>query len=340
MRLAIFAFTRRGCALAKRIRDALADRTEQCRMFTMEKFAMPGFEPYAPPLTGFVKPLFDWADQLVFVGSTGMAIRAIAPWVKDKKTDPGVMVADEGGRFVISLLSGHIGGANGLTRLLAEALGAQPVITTATDVNGRFSVDDWAARRGLTIGSMAAAKSVSAAILEENVPLCSDFPIVSPLPSGVVPGEQGTLGIYIGWRDARPFENTLRLIPRVLQLGIGCRKGISVEAVEKAVSVVLENNRIPRAALCAVASIDLKARERGLLDFCQQWELPVRFYSAEELRQVPGTFAPSEFVKSITGVDNVCERAAMLGARSLIVHKTAMDGVTVALAEKAWEVVF
>ena len=82
------------------------------------------------------------------------------------------------------------------------------------------------------------------------------------------------------------------------------------------------------------------ARERGLLDFCQQWELPVRFYSAEELRQVPGTFAPSEFVKSITGVDNVCERAAMLGARSVIVHKTAMDGVTVALAEKAWEVVF
>lgn len=340
MKLAIFAFTRRGCHRAEEIRAALSDRTEQCRMFTMEKFGLPGFEAYQPPLTGFVKPVFAWADQIVFVGSTGMAIRAIAPWVRDKKTDPGVVVTDEGGEFVISLLSGHIGGANSLTRDLAAALGAQPVITTATDVNGKFSVDDWAARNGLTIASMAAAKAVAAAILEEDVPLCSDYPIASALPGGVVLGEQGVLGIYVGWQNRQPFAQTLQLIPKTLHLGIGCRRGTPAEQIEQAVTAVLEAHCIPRTALRAAASIDLKANEDGLLSFCKNWNLPISFYTPEALAAVPGEFPKSEFVKSITGVDNVCQRAALLGAEKVIVDKTAMAGVTVAVAEEHWEVVF
>lgn len=340
MRLAVFAFTRRGCEQALKVRDVLRERTEICRLFTMKKFELPGFEAYEPPLADFVKPIFAWADQLIFVGSTGMAIRAIAPWVRDKKTDPGVIVMDEGGQFVISLLSGHIGGANSLTRILADRLGAIPVVTTATDVNGKFSVDDWAARKGLTIADMKAAKAVSAAILEGDVPLASDFPIPGGLPNGVVLGDRGSVGIYIGYGEKKPFDTTLQLIPPVLQLGIGCRKGIPMENVEKAVIAVLEANHLPRAAVCGAASIDIKAQEEGLLAFCEKWNLPIQFYSAEELRQVPGDFPASEFVKSITGVDNVCQRSAMLGADRVIVNKTAMDGVTVSVAEKYWEVVF
>lgn len=340
MKLAIFAFTRRGCGLAERVKEILAPETEACRMFTMAKFGQFGFEAYIPPLAEFTAPIFQWADQMVFIGSTGMAIRAIAPSVRDKKTDPGVVVIDEAGIFVISLLSGHIGGANRLTRILAQELKAQSVITTATDVNGRFSVDDWAARNHLTIGSMAAAKAVAAAILEREIPICSDFPIVTSLPAGTVEAESGELGIYIGCREHRPYANTLALIPRALQLGIGCRKGISEEAVERAVTTVLAQNGIRREAIACAASIDLKAEEAGLLAFCEKWEIPVSFYSAEQLRQVPGEFPASEFVKSITGVDNVCERAALIGADSILVHKTAMDGVTVAVAQINWEVAF
>ena len=113
MRLSILAFTRRGCCLARRVKQALSPA--ECRMMTMEKFGEPDFEVYRPPLTEAVGDLFSWCDQLVFIGSTGMAVRGIAPWVKDKKTDPGVLVIDEGGTYVISLLSGHIGGANALT---------------------------------------------------------------------------------------------------------------------------------------------------------------------------------------------------------------------------------
>ena len=338
MKLAIFAFTRRGCAVARAAKEVL--KPEKCRMFTMEKFGQPDFEAYHPPLAAFTGPVFGWADQLLFVGSTGMAVRAIAPWVRDKKTDPGVTVVDEQGKFVISLLSGHIGGANGLTRVLAAELNAVPVITTATDVNGKFSVDDWAARNGLHISSMACAKAVAAAILEGDIPLCSDFPVVSELPKGVIPGNEGPLGIYIGVERKQPFARTLTLTPKVLQLGIGCRRDTPVEKIEAAVSALLDTHPIRREAIAGVASIDLKAREPGLLEFCRKWALPVVFYSAQELSQVEGDFPASEFVKKITGVDNVCERAALMNADRIVIHKTAMDGVTVALAQKTWEVAF
>lgn len=338
MRLSILAFTRRGCALARQVKAALAP--EQCRMVTMEKFGEPGFESYRPPLTETVGELFAWCDQLVFIGSTGMAVRGIAPWVRDKKTDPGVIVIDEGGTFVISLLSGHIGGANAMTNALAAAIGAQSVVTTATDVEGRFSVDTWAKAKGLRIGSMALAKAVSAAVLEGNVPICADRPLPDRLPAGLVKGEAGALGIYVGVHDKTPFEKTLVLTPKVLTLGLGCRKNTSEEAIEALVSQVMEQYGLSREAVRGAASIDLKAEEPGLLAFCKHHRIPVKFYSAEELKAVPGTFAPSAFVSSVTGVDNVCERAAAASGGKIIVPKTAQNGVTAAVSETDWEVSF
>lgn len=335
MNLAIIAFTRRGCETARRAGKVM--EYECCRMFTMAKFQQPDFESYTPPLTAFMEPIFSWADTILFVGSTGMAIRGIAPWVKDKKTDPAVIVIDEAGTFVISLLSGHIGGANAETRILAQKIGAQPVITTATDINGRFSVDDWAARHHVTIGSMKAAKAVAAAILERDVPMVCDFPM-NTYPSGVVTGDTGEVGIYIGWKNCQPFDTTLQLIPRCLNLGIGCRRDTPEEAIERAVTSIL--GEIPLEAVAKVASIDLKANEPGLLAFCEHHGIPAVFYTSEQLKAVPGDFPASSFVNSITGVDNVCQRAAMLDGKTCIIQKTAMDGVTVSLAEIEWEAEF
>lgn len=338
MRLSILAFTRRGCVLARRVKITLG--AAETRMMTMEKFGEPDFEIYHPPLTEAVGQLFAWCDQMVFIGSTGMAVRGIAPWVKDKKQDPGVLVIDEGGTFVIPLLSGHIGGANALARVLAAALGAQSVVTTATDVEGKFSVDTWAAERGLHIGSMALAKAVSAAILEGPVPIRCEKQMPGNLPAGLVPGDTGALGIYVGVHRAAPFTKTLCLTPKVLLLGLGCRRGTPRQAIAQAVERVLEENNLNPAALCAAASIDLKADEQGLLDCCRELNIPVQFFSAEELRAVPGEFTPSPFVTSVTGVDNVCERAAVKLGGTRIVKKTACQGVTVAVAEKDWEVSF
>lgn len=340
MNLAVLVFSRRGCGTARRVAAALTGPGDRCRAYTMEKYLEEGFDPIQPPLRVFAGPVFAWADAMVFVGACGIAVRAIAPYVRDKRTDPAVLVVDELGRFVISLLSGHIGGANDLACRLAAALEATPVVTTATDVNQRFSVDAWAARHGLHIASMGNAKAVSAAILEGDVPFVSDFPIRGPLPSGLTPGETGEVGVCVSYRRKKPFRQTLLLVPPVLRLGIGCRRGTAEEAIAQAVDQVLAERNIHPRAIAGAASIDLKSDEPGLLEFCARRDWAVRFYSAGELEAVKGEFTPSAFVKSVTGVDNVCERAALAEGGRLLVNKTAVAGVTVALAERDWEVSF
>ena len=340
MKLAIFAYSRRGCGTALRVREGLCRPGDQCRCFAPAKYAGEGFEAVQSPCAQFTGPLFAWADALVFVGAAGIAVRSVAPYVRDKRTDPAVLSVDELGKFVIPLLSGHIGGANALAEELARALNAVPVVTTATDINGKFSVDAWAARQGLYISDMGAAKAVSAAILEGPVPLCCDFPIEGELPQGTAAGDSCQVGIGISWEKKEPFARTLLLTPPVLHLGLGCRRGTPAEAVQAAVDGVLEARNIhPRAVKCA-ASIDLKRDEAGLLEFCARRGWPVSFYSAGELAALEGAFTPSELVLRVTGVDNVCERAAMMGARRLVVPKTACGGVTVALAEEDWTAKF
>ena len=338
MKIAVFAYSRQGCKTARRVIAYFAGHEIQA--YTMARFEEPGFGSITRPSKHFYGPIFSSMDAMVFVGSVGIAVREIAPHVRDKATDPAVISVDELGKFVIPILSGHIGGANDLALEIAVALGAVPVITTATDINKRFSVDAWAARNGYVIGSLSRAKAVSAAILEQDIPLKSDYPIVGTLPNGVILGDFGEVGICISVYRDEPFERTLRLIPRILHLGIGCRKGTDISVIREAVDTVLKENNIDHRAVKCVASIDLKAEEAGLLAFCQEQKLPVIFFSAEELKAVPGEFTPSVFVQSITGVDNVCERAALIGAEKLIVKKTARNGVTVALAQEHWEVHF
>ena len=338
MNIAVFAYSRQGCRTARRVVAHLAGHTVTA--YTMERFGETGFLPIRRPAKAFYGPIFVDVDAMVFVGSTGIAVREIAPHIRDKATDPAVVSMDELGKFCIPLLSGHIGGANALALELANGLGAIPVITTATDINRRFSVDAWAARNGYVISNLSCAKAVSAAILEGDIPLKSEYPIVGELPGGVTLEGSGGVGIFIGVSKAEPFVKTLRLIPPVLHLGLGCRRGTPKETIREAVDAVLKEHNLDRRAVKCAASIDLKKDEQGLLEFCGEWNLPVRFYTAEELNALPGDFTPSAFVQNMTGVDNVCERAAMIGAEKLIVKKTAGNGVTVALAEEHWEVQF
>lgn len=334
MKAAVFAYSRQGCKTARRVKDFLDG---EIRLFTMARFEEVGFASIERKL---YRELFFQSDAYIFIGSCGIAVREIAPYVKDKRTDPAVLCIDELGQFVIPLLSGHIGGANELARQLADGLDATPVITTATDISNRFSVDAWAARNGCVISSMKAAKAVSAAILEADVPLNSDFPILTALPNGVIMGNSGDVGIYLTYKKKQPFTQTLCLIPKVLHLGIGCRKGKKSSAIREVVDMVFDGEGIDKRAIKSVATIDLKGREQGFLEYCQENNWPVSFYSAQQLKAVTGDFTPSEFVRSITGVDNVCERAALLGAERLIVKRTARNGVTVAVAEEHWEVYF
>lgn len=338
-RAAIFFFSRQGGETARRIADSLRAEWDCC-LFAPEKHAGDEAKPVSGGITAFTGTFIGEVDAFVYVGACGIAVRAIAPYVKSKTTDPAVICVDELGKFSVALLSGHIGGGNRLANAVAAGIGAIPVITTATDVNGRFAVDAWAAERGFIIGNMKAAKDVAAAILERDISICADAAIVKPLPPGLCEGREGPAGISVSVRGEEPFAHTLLVIPRVLTLGIGCRRGITCEAIEAAVEEVFRKNGLDRRAIKAVASIDLKADEPGLLEFCKKHGLPAAFHTAEALMAVPGVFSPSEFVQKVTGVDNVCERSAAESGGKIIVKKAACHGVTVAVAETEWEVSF
>ena len=258
MKLAVFAYSRTGCGTARRVLAALPEAEARC--YTVARLQEPDFLPLEKQVYAAA---FAGADALIFVGACGIAVREIAPYVRDKKTDPAVVCLDERAKFVIPLLSGHIGGANALAARLAQALCAAAVITTATDVNGKFAPDAWAAQHGCAISDMQLAKAAAAAILERNIPLCSAFPITTPLPGGTVSGRTGALGIYIGCEVQEPFAQTLRLIPRKLHVGLGCRRGSTKEAIETAIRTVFRQHALDLRAIAGVSSIDLKQDEPG-----------------------------------------------------------------------------
>ena len=340
MKTAVFCYSDAGAELARRIRDLLgaADTAIHAPARLASAY---GFTPHGK-ISDDMGPLFAENDALIFVGACGIAVRTVAPHLRSKTEDPAVLVLDDGGRYVIPILSGHIGGANDLARTLAEKLGALAVVTTATDGAGRFSCDTWAKTHGCALSSMETAKAVSAAILTGDVPCSSEYPLPEKLPAGLIPGEGGALGMYIGIHENKPFEKTLRLIPRIVTLGIGCRRGISAEAVSEAVTAALGGAGIDPRSVCKAASIDVKRDEAGLIEYASRIGAELVFYAAEELAAVPGDFAESEFVKKTVGVGNVCERAAVLGAGTgaLLIGKTAHEGVTVAAAARDWRVEF
>ena len=335
MTIWLLSYTARGRALAARVADFLKSEGHGCRTFALPKFAEAGDETLTRSAPEWAGEGFRQADALIFVCASGIAVRAVAPHVRDKRRDPAVLVLDEGGTFVIPLLSGHLGGANALAVALAGRLSATPVLTTATDVNGLFAVDVFAKENGLYIEDMALCKAVSAALLAgEKVGFRADPPVTGPLPKGLT-AEAADLGIYVSTANDRPFPRTLRLIPRRYTAGLGCRRGKSAEELESFLVVNLNSCGVGLPELKALASIDIKRDEPGLVALGEKLGLPFVTYSAEELKAAPGEFTPSSFVQEVTGVDSVCERAAVLSSGgALVVRKIAENGMTFALAKK------
>lgn len=350
MKLSAISFTERGSRLNAAVTEMLSRQGYDCQGYTMAKYAQKyHLQELDVPLKEWTGRMFSSVDAILFIGATGIAVRSIAPHLKHKAKDPAVVVMDEKGVFVISLLSGHIGGANELAGMLANLTGAIPVITTATDVNGRFAVDVFAKQNNLFITSMNCAKQISADVLDEKpVGFYSDFPVIGNIPEELeVWDEQkvfeGTTGICVSLSEKKqPYKQSLVLVPRIVSLGIGCKKGTPAEKIEEKVQEALQACALSAHSVEKIASIDLKAQEPGLLAFASKHRLPFVTYCAEELRKAEGAFSESSFVRSVTGVDNVCERSAVLAAGNgrLIMKKTAGDGVTVAAAVRDWRIDF
>ena len=323
MKVGILTFSETGLALGERLTEYFTAKADDVSVTRCKDGG----------LAAWTQTHFASDEALIFIGSAGLAVRAIAPYLKSKTTDPAVVVADELKTYSISLLSGHLGGANGLAVEIARVLGAIPVVTTATDLHGVFAVDTWAKKQGLMIANPERIKWVSSRLLAgETIKLKSKFPVEGELPIGIELAEDSG-DILVTYR-ARG-NAALRLVPSVVTLGVGCKKDTDAEIIENAFSLTLAKASCHPAAVKRVCSIDLKANEPGILEFCLRHALPYRTFSAKELAAVPGKFRGSAFVKSVTGVDNVCERSAVLGSGEggkLLTQKDAGHGVTMALA--------
>lgn len=350
MKISVICFSMTGAATAEKLKQGLEKQGNEVSLFSKSKYLENSVSVSTEQWAG---ERFCLDDGLIFVGACGIAVRSIAPYVASKKTDPAVLVIDECGKYVISLLSGHLGGANELAKKAAEILEGQAVITTATDLHSRFAVDVFARRNHCGIFFMKAAKEVSAAILAgETVGFYSEFPWKGKLPGGLVvcdsmgkdrEGNIPETGIALTVHaSCMPFASTVQVVPNILTLGMGCRKDKEYETVKIAAEECLSRADIRREAVEKIASISLKKNEPGLKRLAEKWQIPFETYEEEQLREVEGDFTPSAFVKSITGVDNVCERSAVLGSDNgkLLIKKSGGNGVTTALAIRKWEVRF
>ena len=331
MRAAVFSVTGRGAELSGRLAEALSPQYRVTR-FCFHKYADGDVSKFSS-LSDTVAEVFQAFDALIFVCACGIAVRAVAPNLHSKQSDPAVVVLDDCGKYAISLLSGHLGGANRLAESIAEAIGAQPVITTATDSGGRFSPDCFALANGLYFDDLGAAKEIAAAVLRgEKIGLYSEFECVN-LPPEISRDDNGKYGLCISREmSAKPFRVTFNLAPKNIVLGVGCKKGAEYSALTALMKRKLTATQIRR--ISGISTIDRKAEEPCILRLCEELKVPLKTYTAEQLAAVPGEFTGSDFVARTVGVDSVCERSAAAGGNTLILGKTAADGVTIAAAER------
>lgn len=340
MKIAVISFTQNGNICNRQITAALKKEGHDAEEFTAFRRRSPTVLDDMPEtgqraadpteltvvssrVSEWTKAAFNQYDALVFVGAAAIAVRSIAPCVRDKLTDPAVLVVDEKGQYVVPILSGHVGGANGLARQLAADLQALPVITTATDIQGLFAVDVFAVKNRLILTDRVKAKKISAAILEHE---CQQVYIDGLMAyDGKLPKYLGITrdiekaDILIDYHLLQPDMKGLCLLPEgMIWMGIGCRKGTEAAKIKAAINHFIQEHEIDKRAIAGLASIDVKANEQGILEVCRENNWPFVTFTAERLRAQEGNFTASDFVKSKVGVDNVCERAALCAAGDMI----------------------
>ena len=351
----VFSFTRTGTGLNRNLCERMREKGEKCIGYAPEKFSENGIEP----ISGEIRKVIGekWGQStFIFIGAAGIAVRYIAPFVKDKFTDSPVLVMDEKGRYVIPLLSGHVGGAVKIADEIAKMTGAEAVHTTATDVQKKFAVDVFAEKNGLRITDRQMAKEISAAVLEgEKIAFCVAYPdcrIEGAIPEELVLCEETEeafsyrYGILVAdgddgrgksaGRKCDEQGGVLLLKPGNVIAGIGCRKGIRIETLRSGLESVLEENGLSLDQVEGIASIDLKKEETAIYSLARELGIPFVTYPAEVLKEIPCVTSSSDFVEKTTGVDNVCERAALTCCPEgkLIQGKCIRDSMTAALVRR------
>ena len=346
-RIAIWAITPNGLRLARKIDTALPGSTRFLSRRLCQKDvdsccpSSSGSVRYFDELKGTLAYEFNNFDVHIFIFATGIAVRMISPLLKSKLVDPAVVVVDEKGYHAISLVSGHIGGANEITWRLANKINAIPVITTATDVNHLPSIDLIAVNNNLHIENPGAIKYVNMKILK-GIPLKIFDPeqrIVHLLPRDLIDQKEDSSDasdIVCSWKIGEVSRETLILRPKILSLGIGCNRGTPFEDIKLFLTQMAEQENFSLLSVNWIGTTEVKSDETGILQLGTDLGLDIIFYSKDQLNSVESIENPSKMAEKYLGVRSVCEAAAILATQNgqLIMPKQKTKDVTLAVAKK------
>ncbi|MFZ7102594.1 MAG: cobalt-precorrin 5A hydrolase [Peptococcaceae bacterium] len=341
-KLAVIALTTKGLKLG----DELYQKSKgQVDRLTIKKTSAGGWDSEQVSLSELVQNSFHKYAGLILIMAAGIAVRIIGPLSTSKITDPAVVVMDEGGNFAVSLLSGHLGGANQLASEIAALIGCQAVITTGTDVNHLTAVDTLAQSWNMNIEPVENIKIFNKALLEgKHYHFWTDYEYDSPanmLFKKITEYDYNhDLNVFVTHKIlsiSAEKENVLFLRPKDLALGIGCKKGLPFTKLWPAFLDFFQKNRLSTGSVAKIATICIKGQEESIRKLADAFHIQVNLYSREQLDncfQKYKNLTTSEFVHSIVGVPGVCEPAALLagGNDELLVKKTVYEGVTFAVA--------
>lgn len=319
MKLACIAFSKEGLKIAAKI--------ERSGFFEVDVYRKDSYKEK-------LKDIFNEYKGIVFIGSTGIAVRLCAPFIIHKTVDPAVVVVDDLGKFSISLLSGHLGGANELAVKISEILDCQAIITTASDNRNIEAIDMFAKSNGLYIESMEAAKKITALMLEER-PIKIDSEIKLNMKYSQINNEDYDGVVFVSSKQSISSSKPFCILrPRNIIVGMGCKRGKTKDEILQAIEEVFTKSNLSMKSIKSVATVDVKSDEQGIIEACRALGCPMQIFSRTEISKVENRFAASDFVRSSIGVTSVCEPCAYLTGGEIIVHKTVINGITIALAKE------
>lgn len=339
---AIITITKKGINKALEIQDLCPE--EIFHIYTLEKYKEDGVYGIHNSLKALVEMAFTRYRTIVFIMAAGIVVRIISPLLQSKLKDPAVLIMDDKGQYVISLLSGHIGGGNKKTIELAKKINALPVITTASDTNGKIAVDTMAMKYELIIENMMDAKNITAMMVNEEpvaiinesaISVCEDLPVISKGGINETPQFKGFIYISPYKPENIPMD-IVHLIPMEIIIGIGCRRGIEGKEIIDLIRRNLEKLNIHPKALCKLSTVEIKKNENGIIEASEHFKTNLEIITLDEIKQIENQFIISPFVKKSIGVGNVCEPCGYISSDfgECLLPKTAENGITISIWKK------
>lgn len=336
MKIACFSFTEEGRKLGNQIVDSSMEAGQPYSIHSFENSRVQG------GIKTLMEATWKEYDGIIFISATGIAVRMITPYVKDKKSDPAVVVVDDLGNFSISLLSGHLGGANALAQWIAGKIKSIPVITTASDNRGIEAIDLFAKSNDYYMEDMESVKNITAMMIHgKKIGFYSEMDGVIDYENLVILENleninteiEGVIAVTASKVNGLSVPYTI-LRPKNLNIGIGCRKGIEGERIIAAIQNTLQINELSEHSIKSFGTVEVKKDEAGILSAVAHFNKPLRIFTIDEIREVENQFDQSQFVKDTIGVYSVSEPCAYLLGGEIRSKKSKHGGITISIAKE------